>query len=141
MAVKKIELRYNEDVNGRGFVIQGLQKSQVFQNNHIADIVIQSINGRKMRGGHYHKRKTEWFMPLRGKATLIWTNNLNPKKEDLKYEPLEANLKTPYVLEIPPLILHWTKNNSDNPFIMATFNTAEHNQQNSDNHAVNMPSE
>ncbi len=121
-----------------GFVIQGLQKSKIFEGNSIDDIIIQSINVGQKRGGHYHEQKTEWFLPLSGKATLLWSTNLTPKKSQLKTLIMEANLKEPYVYKIPPLVAHWTENNYFQPFMMAIFNTKEYDQKNTDTYEVKL---
>ena len=132
MNIKRINLSRNEDKEGRGFEMQGLQKSKVFQGKNIEDIVIQSISPRKDRGGHYHERKTEWFLALSGKAELIWTDKLNPEKTDLHIELFDADLNTPYVLEVPPFVVHWVKNNTNEVFLMASFSTEEYNPSNPD---------
>lgn len=136
MSVKKVPLEYNEDQKGRGFEIQGLQKSKTFQGKSIEDVVIQSINPKKERGGHYHKRKTEWFIALRGEAFLIWTEKTNPEETDLKTMPLKEDFENPYVLEVPPMISHWVRNDSKDVFLMASFSTEEYNSTDPDSFKV-----
>ncbi len=138
MGVNRVELLYNQDKGERGFEIQNLQKSKIFRGKSIEDIVIQSINSGKDRGGHYHERKMEWFMALDGKATLFWTENLKPAKSDLNTELLESDFKDPYVLEIPPMVVHWVKNYTKEVFIMTSFSTEEYSSQKPDSYKVEM---
>jgi oxalate decarboxylase/phosphoglucose isomerase-like protein (cupin superfamily) len=137
MDIEKIGLMV-DSAKDCGFEIQGLQKSKVFEGNSIDDIIIQSINVGQKRGGHYHKQKTEWFLPLSGKATLLWSDNLTAKRSQLKTLTMEANLKEPYVYKIPSLVAHWTENNCSQPFVMAIFNTKEYDQKNTDTYKVQL---
>lgn len=138
MRVKKVRLVTRKDSKSRGFVIQGLQKSDTFQGKAIEDIVVQSINPAKERGGHYYKHKTEWFMALRGEASLIWTEKTNPKERDLKTMPLTEDFENPYVLEVPPMVCHWVRNNTKDVFIMVSFSTEEYNQEKPDSYKVEL---
>jgi oxalate decarboxylase/phosphoglucose isomerase-like protein (cupin superfamily) len=126
IVVKRIRLLPHEDKDGRGFEIQGLQKSVVFKGKNIQDIVMQSVRPKKDRGDHCHKRKTEWFIALKGKAELLWADNLNPKKSEVHKETFEKDFDEPYVFEIPPLAVHTVINNSCEDFIMASFCSEEY---------------
>jgi dTDP-4-dehydrorhamnose 3,5-epimerase-like enzyme len=126
ITVRRIRLLPHEDKDGRGFEIQGLQKSVIFEGKNIQDIVIQSIHPLKDRGDHCHKRKTEWFIALNGKAELLWADNLNPKKAEVHKEAFGTNFNEPYVFEIPPFVVHTIINNSKEDFLMASFCSEEY---------------
>jgi oxalate decarboxylase/phosphoglucose isomerase-like protein (cupin superfamily) len=138
MPVRFITLNYVEDKQKRGFDIQGLQKSMAFNGRSIEDIGIHSVNPDNQRGGHYHKQKTEWLLPLSGKALLIWTEKQNPKQEDIKQFTIEANYKEPCLIEIPPLVIHWVKNNNLEVFVMASLSTEDFNSQNPDTYKIEL---
>lgn len=120
-------MEHHDDDHSRGFKIQSLQKSNKFQGKVIEDIVVQSINPGKERGGHYHKRKTEWFMALCGEASLIWSEKTDPEEKDLKIIPLKTDFNRPYMLEVQPMICHWIRNRSKEIFLMVSFSTEEYN--------------
>jgi oxalate decarboxylase/phosphoglucose isomerase-like protein (cupin superfamily) len=139
MPAKLITLNYVEEKQKRGFDIQGLQKSAVFKGRHIEDIGIHSINPGNERGGHYHKRKTEWLLPLNGKALFVWADAQNPKQGDLKQFIIQADYAKPCLIEIPPFVAHWVKNMGLEVFVMASFSTEDFNQENPDKYKVELP--
>jgi dTDP-4-dehydrorhamnose 3,5-epimerase-like enzyme len=136
MPVRMISLSYKEDKQKRGFDIQNLQKSKVFNGRNIEDIAVHSVNAGNERGGHYHKNKTEWLMPLIGRAWLVWADKLNPEVPDLKVDSFDANFKASFVAEIPPMVVHWVRNSSAEVFVMASFCTLEYDERNPDTYKV-----
>jgi UDP-2-acetamido-2,6-beta-L-arabino-hexul-4-ose reductase len=138
MPVKLIPLTYAEEKQKRGFDIQGLQKSAVFNGKCIEDIGIHSINPGNERGGHYHERKTEWLLPLNGKALFIWTDTQKPKQKDLQQFLIQADYKKPCLVEIPPLVTHWVKNSNLEVFVMVSFSTEDFNQQRPDTYKIEL---
>ena len=132
MAVLRIPLKRQQPKPEVGFEIQGLQySSDVFHNNSIKDIVIQTINPQQERGRHFHERKTEWFIALEGEAELQWSETTNPKIEEPML--LKADFENPYVLEVQPRTCHLVVNKSDKIFKMASFSTEEFDKNNPDN--------
>lgn len=113
--------------DNRGWVLQGLQYSNKFEKTDIKDIVVQTINIGKVRGEHYHRRKTEWLLTLKGKADLFWCEfNGNVKKEIMD----EKNSR---IFKIEPYTCHWIKNNYGKKFLMVAFSTQEYDPNNPDN--------
>ncbi|MCW4030155.1 MAG: WxcM-like domain-containing protein [Candidatus Bathyarchaeota archaeon] len=125
MPIKVIPLSYKQD--SRGFDVLGLQKSDVFNGKSIEDICIHSVNPGEERGGHYHKIKTEWLLPLSGSASFLWTDKQQPRQDDLEVVPVVAGFQNLCVLEIPPMVSHWLKNNSAQVFVMASFSSHDYN--------------
>jgi len=113
------ELKLEPDKESRGIVIQGIQYSRILGDNKISDIVIQTISPKKERGNHYHLRKTEWFIPLRGRAKLIWYDNADPEKQ-LRTEVMDGDslFKNPRIFEVKPDTCHLVKNEEDEDFLM-----------------------
>lgn len=126
-------LRLNVDSNCRGFEIQGLQKSDVFENDYILDVVIQTVRPHKKRGPHFHNHKTEWFLPLDGAADLYGYES----SEDitrLRYKFLmTADYEHPKIYVIRPKTCHWVKNNTERDFYMIAFSNTEYDNKNPDN--------
>lgn len=112
------------DEDGRGFVLQGMQKSAIFNNKDVRDIVLQTVRPNKWRGGHYHERKTEWFLPLRGSAVLSWydIDAWNPKE---KTEVMIADMQNPKIFEIQPKTCHFVENNSEEDFYMLAISSED----------------
>jgi dTDP-4-dehydrorhamnose 3,5-epimerase-like enzyme len=137
LPAKAILLSYIEGKHG--FDILGLQKSAYFNGRAIEDIAFHSINPHDERGGHFHKRKTEWLMPISGKALLIWTDKPNPRAADLKHLEIVANYAEPILIEITPSTIHWVKNESPQPFIMVALSTENYNPQQPDTYKIELP--
>jgi oxalate decarboxylase/phosphoglucose isomerase-like protein (cupin superfamily) len=138
MPAKFLTLKYVEDKLKRGFDIQGLQKSGIFDGKSIDDIGIHSVNPGNERGGHYHKQKTEWLLPLSGKALFIWTEKQNPKQEDLTQVSIQTDYKELSLIEIPPMVVHWVKNINLEVFVMASLSSQDFNAQNPDTYKIEL---
>lgn len=94
---------------------------------------ILTVNPKCSRGGHYHKRKIEWFCPISGKGILELIDLLTGKKmnyilngiNDRKFYEVGPNIvhtvinRDPYV-DFEVLIIISEKFNSEDP---DTFNT------------------
>ena len=55
-----------------GWSLRGLQESGILCGNVIRDIVVHSIKPSREKGNHHHLKKTEWFIPIQGRAVLRW---------------------------------------------------------------------
>jgi len=82
---------------------------------HIRDVdfgqlSILTIDPKCMRGGHYHKRKKEWFCPVLGTGQLITKN-----KETGEVEVYELNgFKRREFIAVNPYEIHTVVN--DDPY-------------------------
>lgn len=102
MSYKIIDLINREDERGRLFEV--FKESEVGR-SFKGQVFIATTKPGKTRGLHFHKRKTEWYSVLRGKAKLTIINN--ETKEEKFYN---MNGKNPQVVEIPPKHFHFIKN-------------------------------
>ncbi len=66
-----------------------------------------SINPRKTRAEHYHKRKEEWLAITSGKIILL-LEDVNSKKKERIF--LDSNSEDYKIIYIPPLVAHTIKN-------------------------------
>ena len=130
MTVLIRSLQSHPDPELRGFEIQGMQKCKVFNNKDVRDIVLQTVRPSKSRGGHYHERKTEWFLPLKGSALLSWydIDGWNVKE---KTEPMTADMQNPKIFEIQPKTCHFVENRSEEDFYMLAISSEDYDSEDS----------
>jgi dTDP-4-dehydrorhamnose 3,5-epimerase-like enzyme len=93
--LKKLEKKVDE----RGFVVEVLRSEQV--NAEFGQIFISTVLPGKIKGNHYHKRKKEWYCPVRGKVKV---HLLDVKSGEKKEVILDAN--QPSILQINPGVSH-----------------------------------
>lgn len=88
----------------RGWLVEALRED--FACKPVAQVYISTTKPGMIRGGHYHKRKTEWFLVLRGKAVvkLIDVTNLEKRRQ------LKLSGKNLTLLEVPPYTYHDVQN-------------------------------
>jgi dTDP-4-dehydrorhamnose 3,5-epimerase-like enzyme len=122
------ELTLNVDKNGRGFEIQGMQKSKLLEGCDVKDIVLQTIRPHKIRGNHYHLKKTEWFLPLRGLAILSWSDVDGPSQEKHSVV-MAADFQNPKLYLIQPKTCHAIENKSEEDFYMLAMSSEDYDQE------------
>ena len=120
----------NVDKESRGFEVQGMQKSALFDGRDVRDIVLQTIRPHKIRGNHYHIKKTEWFLAIRGFATLSWfdVGGSDPQKGT---ELMIADFQNPKLFEIQPNTCHVVENKSEEDFYMLAFSSEDYDPKGS----------
>jgi dTDP-4-dehydrorhamnose 3,5-epimerase-like enzyme len=131
--IKQLRVKVDEESKGaRCFEIQGMQQSGLFGGQVIRDIVLQTIRPhRPPRGNHYHKIKTEWFLPIRGFAVLSWHEIGNEPRKGT--EIMVADFQNPKLFEIQPNTCHAVENKSEEDFYMISFSTVDFDEKNPDN--------
>jgi len=98
--VKKLEVKKDH----RGWLAEIVEGKDV----GIKDfglILVTTAKPGQTKGGHYHKRKTEWYCVLRGKGLLTLVDNKSNEKTEM--EVGEGNM---VLVKIAPLITHAIKN-------------------------------
>lgn len=78
-----------EDVGGTGF----------------GQILVTTASRAEIKGNHYHKRKTEWYCVIRGKAMLTIIDNKTKEQKELFMG--DDNM---VLVKIPPHHFHAIKN-------------------------------
>ena len=124
--IKKLVL--NVDKEGRGFEIQGMQKSKLLDKNDVRDIILQTIRPYKIRGNHYHLKKTEWFLPIRGTAVLSWSDIDGPDKER-HTSVMKADFEDLQIYQIQPKTCHSITNISSEDFYMLAISSEDFNKE------------
>lgn len=99
----------------RGYLFE-LLRNQHVENKPFGQIYFATINPNKVRGNHYHTRKTEWFFILKGKAKLALKDvGSNEQKE------LVLGEDNPLVVKIPPKVIHAVKNIGNDEAILVAY--------------------
>jgi dTDP-4-dehydrorhamnose 3,5-epimerase-like enzyme len=90
-------------------------------------MTIRSID-HKIRGNHYHLKKTEWFLPITGFAILSWSDVDGPSQE--KHTVVMAtDFQNPKLYQIHPKTCHAVENKSEEDFYMLAMSSEDYDQQ------------
>jgi dTDP-4-dehydrorhamnose 3,5-epimerase-like enzyme len=97
MKVKIHKLEIHSD--SRGWLAEIIRRDEI--DKTIAQVYVsQSIPGI-IRGGHYHKKKTEWFFVIKGNAKLTLKDLLSNEERVIYIKESDHIL-----VEIPPMVFH-----------------------------------
>lgn len=108
--------KLKKHIDERGWLVEVLRGDEI--NEKIEHIHFSILKPGFIRGGHYHKRKTEWFCIVKGKVKLILNKlNSNEKKEIM----LSDN--NPMIVKITPHIRHTIENiGTEDVYLIAIVN-------------------
>ncbi len=108
MKIKIIRLIKRKDP--RGWLIENNNRLIKESMRHF---LISSSKPGVVRGQHYHSRKREWFLVLKGKAKIVCKAlGSNDIKEIYMSE------ERPEMVEIPPMIAHAIENIGDKEMLL-----------------------
>lgn len=97
MNIKLYKLKSYDDK--RGSLIEILREDKI--QKKIAQIYTSfSIKGI-IRGGHFHKRKTEWFTILKGRANFYFKDMISFQEKVYNFTDKDLIL-----IEVPPFVFH-----------------------------------
>lgn len=105
----KLEMHYDE----RGWLAEILRVDRIEQK--ISQIYVSYSLKDAVRGGHYHKCKTEWFFVIRGEAS-IYLRDLDTGEEN----NLIITDKDYILLEVPAGVLHTIKSKTELYLLVAS---------------------
>lgn len=110
MTIKRIPLAKKED--DRGWLVENESNIIRYRMKHF---LVSVSKPDVIRGQHYHKRKTEWFLVLKGKALIVFEDI-----KSLEGKRIEVDGDRPEIIEASPMIAHSIKNiGNDNLYLMA----------------------
>jgi len=89
-------IRHNDN---RGWLAEILREDIL--KHKIAQIYVSYSKENSIRGGHYHKRKIEWFYVISGKARVFLR-----KFDETIEETFEISDEDQKIIEIPPFVYH-----------------------------------
>lgn len=90
-------------------------------------ILVTTAKPGQTKGGHYHKRKTEWYCVLRGKGLLTLVDNKSNEKTEMEIG--EGNM---VLVKITPLTTHTIKNIGDVELFLLVYVDESFNEQDPD---------
>lgn len=93
----------------------------------IKQISVASIKPGKVRGNHYHLKKTEWFLAIGGKAEFYVADPKTGKKECLK-----LGGKDQKIINVPAGIAHAIKNIDKKTIYFVEVDSQVYNHKNPD---------
>src|SRR3989344_4367158 len=96
MNINKILLTKKEDK--RGWLVENIDLRVRESMKHF---LISASKRGAIRGQHYHKRKTEWFVIVKGKAK-IYLEDLNTNEKT----QMEVSSENPEMIEARPMLAH-----------------------------------
>lgn len=100
IAIKKLNVKKDK----RGWLAEIMRPEDIGEAG-FGQILVTTAGKEEIKGNHYHKRKTEWYCVIRGKAMLTITDNKT--KEQKKIFMGDDNM---VLVTIPPQHFHAIKN-------------------------------
>ncbi|MBI3103849.1 WxcM-like domain-containing protein [Candidatus Daviesbacteria bacterium] len=111
--IRKLDVKKDE----RGWLTEAIKPGDVVEAS-FGLIHITCAKPGYERGGHYHKRKTEWFCVIKGEGKFFLKDLKSGDKKTLKVGRENMSL-----IKIPPYIFHSIKNTGkDDMYILAYVN-------------------
>ena len=124
MKIRINKLRVKKDK--RGWLVEILHESNL-DKREFGQIFVTIAYPGIVKGGHYHKRKKEWFYVVTGEGELIVVDNKTG--EEKKILMGENNM---VAVEIPPNVTHWIKNIGEEIMHLLVYADEEFNPQRPD---------
>lgn len=110
LKIKKLAVKKDD----RGWLAEILRTEDV-DGKKFGQILITTAHPGKIKGGHYHLRKREWYCLIKGRGLLILENRKSGERREL-----EIDDKNMVLVEIPKGVLHSIKNiGQDVMFLLA----------------------
>lgn len=103
-------------IDSRGWFLKVITGKEKNLPDFTGEIYLVSSTGGASRGGHYHKKATEWFTIFQGES-ILKLFDINTKE---KFEIKVNNLK-PITIVVPPYIAHRFDAVDKNPFSLIAY--------------------
>lgn len=122
LKVKKLKVKKDS----RGWLSEIIRPEDI-KKVQFGQLILTVSYPLEIRANHYHKRKTEWYCVVRGKAALTIVNNRTGERKEITMG--EDNLS---LVEIPPNHLHYIKNIGDEKMYLLVYVNEAFNPLDSD---------
>jgi len=99
--IRKLEVKKDE----RGWLAEMLRREEMGSHTRFGQFLITTANPGYVKGNHYHKRKTEWFCVIKGRAEVTFENVKTREKKTIILDE-----KEPTIVKINPFTNHSVKN-------------------------------
>ena len=125
--IKKLEIKKDE----RGWLTELLRREELGNNTKFGQFVITTANPGYVKGNHYHKRKTEWFCVIKGRAEVTF-ENVKTKEE----KTIVLDEKEPTIVKIKPFTNHSVKNIGKEEMYLLAYVDDVYDEKDSDTHRM-----
>jgi len=122
LKIKKINVKSDS----RGWLSEIIRPEDI-DNIQFGQLFLTVAYPGEVRGNHYHKRKTEWYCVIRGKAILTMVSN---KTRERKETIMGENKLT--LVEIPPNYFHSIKNVGEKEMMLLVYVNESFNSMDAD---------
>ena len=121
-------MRYREHNSETGSFQELARKSDV----EFGQLSILTVAPMRQRGGHYHKRKREWFCCIRGECYIVLNN---PEGKQMRSLTLDEGNREFVVVE--PYEVHTVMNLSDKACELLVISSEEYDPDDTDTYRPN----
>ncbi len=120
-----IDIKYLSAIHDeRGWLVEVLKNGDV--SGTFGQIYITVARPNKVKGNHFHKKKTEWVHVIHGKAKIV----LHSVETGDSHEMVIDNNTT--VIKIPPMVAHGFKNISSEILYILIYSDRVYDKKNPD---------
>lgn len=117
----------------RGWLTEILRSSALADGARMSQLYVTVGNQGITKGKHYHRRKTEWFSVISGKATLFLRDIRTGEEQRVPMG--EDHMVT---VTIPPHVGHAIANDGEAPFYLVVVVSEEFNPEDPDTYAITL---
>lgn len=115
MNIEVTSLEKHEDK--RGYLLEILRSDEIKEN--IQQIYFSTSESGAVRGGHYHKKKVEWFCVVKGNAKLVLEDTASGERAELV-----LSSDKPTIVKVLPNMWHSLENTGRNEvYLIVVSNT------------------
>src|SRR3989344_672930 len=107
----------NVKIDNRGWLAELIRSEDVGKSSFGQVLVTTALPG-KTKGGHYHKRKTEWYCVIKGSALLSLTDMKTGKNYEIK-----MGTDNMVQVKIPPYYFHTIENIGDEEIYLIAYSS------------------
>lgn len=120
--IKKLNVKHDK----RGWLAEIL-RAEDLDKKSFGQILVTCAKSHQIKGKHYHKRKTEWFLVIRGEGKLFLKDLKTDQKKNIKLTESELRL-----VKIPPFTYHSLENIGKGALQLLAYVDEAFNQLDSD---------
>lgn len=124
--IKKLDVKKD----ARGWLAEIIHPEDVGDPN-FGQIHITVVNPGKVRGNHYHKKRTEWFSVIKGKGTLFLKNMTNGEEKKIA-----MGLEDLSVIKIPPMYFHSFENTGQDEMYLLVYGDSKFDSNDPDTYTT-----
>ena len=106
-------------------------KNENVDHSIFGEIYLVTILPNCSRGGHYHKKTTEWFFTIKGKGLLLLRNQNGERKSIKIGEKL-------FTVKVSPHVAHLIKNIGNEPLILLAYADQPYCKENPDTFPISI---